>query len=320
MNNNIKLLCNENLLEENELNNINISCISNKLKDNYENEIVIEENYSLNNDVDNMLMNKNYKIETAKYLSDIGYINKMISPESSENENIMINNDNNNKINKRFETTTNFNCDYEFKENNNNRDKNESDLNEGIKKIEKSHQNYKSKKINLGAFNENNLFKINISKHKICKNILKEIGIKKEEMTKEKLEKIRNIFLLLDNESTKRDLLKVNFQKWKHNINYIKVKNQVLKNRNSKEIININNENEKKYKELNLAKNSNINSIKESEIISYKNPFVLDKNKFYSILETKANKVFFEERLKKFRLYLINYFTFSLQNKFSSDD
>ena len=139
-------------------------------------------------------------------------------------------------------------------------------------------------------------------------------------MTKEKIDKMRNLFLLLDNESTKRDLLKVNFQKWKQNIKYTKVKNQALKNRNSQKIINISNETDKKYKEINLAKNSNINSIKESEIISYKNPFLLDKNKFYSILETKANKVLFEERLKKFRLYLINYFTFSLQNKFSLDD
>ena len=51
-----------------------------------------------------------------------------------------------------------------------------------------------SKQFSSDSFGENKLFKINISKHKICKNILKDIGIKKDKITKEKLDKIKNIF------------------------------------------------------------------------------------------------------------------------------
>ena len=191
MNNDIKFLSNGNLLEENnELNDINISCISNKLKNNYENDVVIEENYSLNNDMDNILMNKNDKIETAKYLSDIGYINKMISPESSENENIINNNDNSNKISGIINSKKINNYDNELKSTfDNNCDNNKCKL-----KNNPGSETSMLKQFSSDSFGENKLFKINISKHKICKNILKDIGIKKDKITKEKLDKIKNIF------------------------------------------------------------------------------------------------------------------------------
>ena len=250
-NNKINILCNENISEkDNELNKINISSISNKIIEDNDNEIVVEENYSMNNDIDNILLcYNNNKIETEKYLSEIGYIDKMISPESSEKENSI-----KNSIEHRRKSTT-------YKMDNNNYTV------PFIKKFNKEKEKNVLTKDKYGSIDENKLFNIKISKHKECKNVLKNIRINKSKIEEAKMDKIKHIFDKIKNKYSftmnSFDLKKYNLHLWRKNANKPKFSHNIC---DSKYIINKSKENNKEYnqKEINDKKNYKDNKCKNN--------------------------------------------------------
>jgi len=317
--NHIKLISNGNLSEKDaEFNKINISCISNKENKNQENEIMIEENYSLNKDIDNTLLNNNEKIETEKYLFEIEHINKMISPSSSENENFLMND--NHKVDKRENIKL---SDFDI---NQPKEKKQHEYNHNYqldKNIIKNDENKETTKLKLfdcDSLKKNKLFTIKISRHKICKNILKDIKIKREKIDKDKILKMKNLFSILENKINRMnihysELLKYNFDRWKQiiskaNIEYCDLGDKCL-------VKNFNDENFARNNEIIMALNYNRNkSINKNEVMEDKNSL----NKYYYNFDIKVDKNDFIERIKDFRLHLIEYFAFRLKNALNYDD
>ena len=318
-NSHIKLISNDNLSEKDaEFNKINISCISNKENKNQENEIMIEENYSLNNDIDNTLLNNNEKIETEKYLFEIDHINKMISPSSSENENFLVND--NHKVDKRENiklTDFDINQPKEKKqlEHNNN-----YQLDKNIIKNDENKEKTKLKLFDCDSMKKNKLFTIKISRHKICKNILKDIKIKREKIDKDKILKMKNLLSILENKINRMnfhysELLKYNFDRWKQIISKANIEYGYLGDKCL--VKNLNDEIFAENNEIIMALNYNRNkSINKNEVMEDKNSL----NKYYYNFDIKVDKNNFIERIKDFRLHLIEYFAFRLKNALNYDD
>ena len=317
--NHIKLISNGNLSEKDaEFNKINISCISNKENKNQENEIMIEENYSLNKDIDNTLLNNNEKIETEKYLFEIEHINKMISPSNSENENFLMND--NHKVDKRENIKL---SDFDInqpKEKKQIEYNNNYQLDKNIIKNDESKERTKLKLFDCDSMKKNKLFTIKISRHKICKNILKDIKIKREKIDKDKILKMKNLLSILENKINRMnfhysELLKYNFDRWKQiiskaNVEYDDLRDKCLVKNLNDEIIAENNE-------IIMALNYNRNkSINKNEVMEDINSL----NKYYYNFGIKVDKNDFIERIKDFRLHLIEYFAFRLKNALNYDD
>ena len=317
--NHIKLISNGNLSEKDaEFNKINISCISNKENKNQENEIMIEENYSLNKDIDNTLLNNNEKIETEKYLFEIEHINKMISPSNSENENFLMND--NHKVDKRENIKL---SDFDInqpKEKKQIEYNNNYQLDKNIIKNDESKERTKLKLFDCDSMKKNKLFTIKISRHKICKNILKDIKIKREKIDKDKILKMKNLLSILENKINRMnfhysELLKYNFDRWKQiiskaNVEYDDLRDKCLVKNLNDEIIAENNE-------IIMALNYNRNkSINKNEVMEDINSL----NKYYYNFGIKVDKNDFIERIKNFRLHLIEYFAFRLKNALNYDD
>ena len=291
--------------KNNELNIINISSISNKLNENTENEIIVEENYSLNNDIENNLISNNDKIEPVKYMSEIGYIDKMISSNDSEKSG-------KNNFKQRINTSPNEEVKFIDEEKIlgiNNNVIEETDNNNYVKKLQKW---------NYGSLDEKKLFRTKISRFKVCKSILKNLGIKinKKEDEKEKDETIKKILDKIEFNNNLK-LLKKNLHKWKQNI----LKNNLEKNIPSSR-------HSKKNDILNLIKGEEIRE-REGEILSNHsrksnrskkyNKFSI-KHKFDSIYDEEIDTIAYEEILNDFRLYLISYSIFGIKNNTFSDD
>ena len=320
-NNHIKLISNGNLSEkENEFNNINISCISNKINKNQENEIIIEENYSLNKDIENILINNNEKIETEKYISDMDHINKMISPENSENENFLVNE--NYRINNRENIKLSVVDINQPKKNKKFDYNNNYQLNQNIIKNDKDVETKQLKELDCDSIKKNKLFAIKISRHKICKNILKDIKIKREKIDKDRILKMKNLFFILENKLNRMnihylELIKYNFDRWKQIISKTNIENYGFEDKPIERVKIINYEIDNKNNEIISTADLNRNkSINESEIMKDKKSI----NKYSSNFEMKIDKNDFTERIKEFRLYLIDYFAFRLKNILYSDD
>ena len=320
-NNHIKLISNGNLSEkENEFNNINISCISNKINKNQENEIIIEENYSLNKDIDNILINNNEKIETEKYISDMDHINKMISPENSGNENFLVNE--NYRINNRENIKLSVVDINQPKKNKKFDYNNNYQLNQNIIKNDKDDETKQLNGLDCDSIKKNKLFAIKISRHKICKNILKDIKIKREKIDKDRILKMKNLFFILENKLNRMnihylELIKYNFDRWKQIISKTNIENYGFEDKPIERVKIINNEIDNKNNEIISISDKNRNkSINESEIMKDKKSI----NKYSSNFEMKIDKNDFTERIKEFRLYLIDYFAFRLKNILYSDD
>ena len=292
--------------KNNELNNINISSISNKLNENIENEIIVEENYSLNNDIENNLINYNDKIEPVKYMSEIDYIDKMISSNDSEKKG-------NNNFNQRINTSPNEEVKFidEEKKTRKNRNMNEETDNNNnyVKKLEKW---------NYGSLDEKKLFRTKISRFKVCKSIIKNLGIKmskrENENEREKKEIIKKILNEIEFNNNLK-LIKNNLQKWKKNI--LNLEKDISSSRHSK-----------KNEKINLIKGEEIRE-KEGDIISNHsrkskrskkyNRFCV-KHKLDSIYDEEMDTIAYEEILNDFRLYLISYYVFTINNNTFSDD
>ena len=281
--NNISILSNANIaIKDDELNKINISCITNNMNDNNENEIIVEENYSLNNDIENNLLNNNENIQTANYLNEFDFIDKMILSDYIRKDN----------SNQRRNTSPNLIY--------NNINENEIDV---VKN--------KLEKWNYGTVDEKKLLRTKISKFKVCKSILKNIRIKcdKNNGNKERNDKLKKIIDLIkiksDCDYNYFELLKHCFEIWR---------NATLSNQKQNKKIGENiiiNLDKNKYpmifeKRCELAK---ITELKSNN---------MNIHDSYSI--KKFDAIEFEELLKYFRIYLISYFALRLKNISSSDD
>ena len=260
-----------------ELNEINISCFSNKINENNKNGIGIGDNYSLNNEIDNILIDNNYeKIEEEKYLNEINYIDKMLSSENSENENIIRNTKNNKIIQRRNTTQIDSDC-YNYQ------------INEEIKNCNRNSQSNKLERFKKSSLGKHKLFRI-------------------------KMEKIRKIIYSTNNKWNKEinclDLLKYHFLTWKQNIQKLNFKDKIF-NRN------LLNNKTKKIKVGNIKSLNNLviepKKVKK-EIIQLFNKNSVDNSR------RKINKTEFEDRLKDFRLNLINYFVFRIKKLSFSDN
>ena len=281
--NNISILSNANIaIKDDELNKINISCITNNMNDNNENEIIVEENYSLNNDIENNLLNNNENIQTANYLNEFDFIDKMISSDYSRKVN----------SNQRRNTSPNFIY--------NNINENEIDA---VKN--------KLEKWNYGTVDEKKLLRTKISKFKVFKSILKNIRLKcgNNNENKERNDKLKKIIDLLkiksDCDYNYFERLKHCFEIWRR-ATFINQKQNKIIGENI--IINLD---KNKYPIIfknrpELAKINELNS---------NNMNIHDS---YSI--KKFDTIEFEELLKYFRIYLICYFALRLKNISSSDD
>ena len=260
-----------------ELNEINISCFSNKINENNKNGIGIGDNYSLNNEIDNILIDNNYeKIEEEKYLNEINYIDKMLSSENSENENIIRNTKNNKIVQRRNTTQIDSDC-YNYQ------------INEEIKNCNRNSQSNKLERFKKSSLGKHKLFRI-------------------------KMEKIRKIIYSTNNKWNKEinclDLLKYHFLTWKQNIQKLNFKDKIF-NRN------LLNNKTKKIKVGNIKSLNNLviepKKVKR-EIIQLFNKNSVDNSR------RKINKTEFEDRLKDFRLNLINYFVLRIKKLSFSDN
>ena len=182
---NISIASNANIiLKDDELNELNISCISNKINESNDNEIIVDDNYSLNNDIENNLLNDIEKINSTKCI---------IPFDNNRSDNYMIN-----YIQKGNSSSNNY-----------------------IKENDKNNVKNKLEKWNYSTLDENKLLRTKISNFKACKSILKNIRIKndKKDLEKEKIISIRKIIKSIKNKSNKySELLKKNFEMWRKNI------------------------------------------------------------------------------------------------------
>ena len=182
---NISIASNANIiLKDDELNKLNISCISNKINESNDNEIIVDDNYSLNNDIENNLLNDIEKINSTKCI---------IPFDNNRSDNYMIN-----YIQKGNSSSNNY-----------------------IKENDKNNVKNKLEKWNYSTLDENKLLRTKISNFKACKSILKNIRIKndKKDLEKEKIISIRKIIKSIKNKSNNySELLKKNFEMWRKNI------------------------------------------------------------------------------------------------------
>ena len=285
---NISIVSNANIVVKDDndndgFNKLNISCISNNVDDNKDNEIVVEDNYSLNNDIDNNLLNGKEKIKSTKYLHDIEFINNMISSDNNENDNY------NNKINQRRNTNRN-NC---IKE-------------KDIKAVKN-----KLEKWSYGMMDEEKLLRTKIAQFKICKSISKTIRIKNDnkDLEKQKVNTIKKIMDLIKNKISDNynyfELLKHNFEIWRKNIS------TNLK-RNKEKELNIKMNNDINRYPIIIENKYEISKINDK---NFNNKYTHDSYSF-----KKFDSLEFEELLNYFRIYLIRYFAFRLRNIALSDD
>ena len=182
---NISIASNANIiLKDDELNKLNISCISNKINESNDNEIIVDDNYSLNNDIENNLLNDIEKINSTKCI---------IPFDNNRSDNYMIN-----YIQKGNSSSNNY-----------------------IKENDKNNVKNKLEKWNYSTLDENKLLRTKISNFKACKSILKNIRIKndKKDLEKEKIISIRKIIQSIKSKSNNySELLKKNFEMWRKNI------------------------------------------------------------------------------------------------------
>ena len=280
---NISIVSNANILvkdDNDRFNKLNISCISNNMEEKNNDEIIVEDNYSLNNDIDINLLNGKEKIKSTKYLHDIEFINNMISSDNSENDNY------NNKINQKRKT-------------------NENDC---IKENDIDVMKNKLEKWNYGMLEEEKLLRTKIAQFKICKSILKNIRIKNDKkcLEKEKVNSIRKIMDLIKNKfSDGYKLLKHNFEIWRKNIS------TDLKQNKEKELNTKMNNDINRYPII-------LENKHEVQKINDKNCNIIYLHDSYSF--KKFDSLEFEELLNYFRIYLISYFALRLRNIALSDD
>lgn len=260
------LICNlDDTTKINELNNINISCITNNLTDNREKEIIVEENYSLNNDIDNDLHSSNNKKENGS--SEICLSDKIIFLDNKINEKYINTNDNIH-FNERLNPIRNAINYYNIQEKNIKKQNNKEDM------------NIKLEKWKSGTMDEKKLFRIKIEKFKICRSLLKNIDIKKEKIGKIKIDKIKNLIGIIENRSDDNynnslKLLKDNFETWRKNIGQI----------NSRNINHLNANNIENF--IGFEENKNINKLASPENNHSKNNI----NNIVDINTTGNNKI-----------------------------
>lgn len=141
---NISVVSNANIaIKDDELNKLNISCISNNISGSKDNEIIVDDYYSLNNDIENNFLNEKEKFKPIK---------NIISYDNNGNEKY-----NNNSILKRNLIDNNH-----------------------IKEIDTNIVKNKLEKFNYSTLDENKLLRTKISRFKTCKSILKNIRIKND--------------------------------------------------------------------------------------------------------------------------------------------
>ena len=133
---------------------------------------------------------------------------------------------------------------------------------------------------------------------------------------------MKNLCFILENKLNRMnihylELIKYNFDRWKQIISKTNIENYGFEDKAIERVKIINNEIDNKNNEIISISDKNRNkSINESEIMKDKKSI----NKYSSNFEMKIDKNDFTERIKEFRLYLIDYFAFRLKNILYSDD